>query len=382
MAEVVLEGVGKCYANGVQAVEGLDLAVADGEFLVLVGPSGCGKTTTLRLIAGLESLSAGEVRLGGRVVTGEPPNRRDVAMVFQRPALYPHLNVRANLGFGLKLRRGWRFGATDEQRQRVEEVARTPGLEGVLDRRPAELSGGQQQRVALGRALARRPAVFLLDEPLGGLDAPLRLEMRRELHLLHRRLRATMIYVTHDQEEALTLGDRVVVLDRGRAQQADRPAALYERPANRFVAAFLGWPPLSLLDGRLVEEDGRLSLAGGGEELPVPACPADEWRRFAGRDVTVGARPEDVAVGPGAGDGPGRTDVVKLTMEVRLIEARGPDRLLTLRRGGWTVTARLPAAPAVAEGAAVEVGLRLGRAHLFDGPTGRALCHGRTEAGP
>jgi sn-glycerol 3-phosphate transport system ATP-binding protein len=187
-----------------------------------------------------------------------------------------------------------------------------------------------------------------------------------------------MIYVTHDQEEALTLGDRVVVLDRGRPQQADCPAALYERPANRFVAAFLGWPPLSLLDGRLVEEGGRLCLVGDGGELPVPA----EWRRFAGRDVTVGVRPEDVAVGRGAAEVPDQTGVVHLTMEVRLIEARGPDRLLTLRRGGWTVTARLPAAPAVAEGAAAEVGLRLGRAHLFDGPTGRALCHGRTEAGP
>jgi ABC-type sugar transport system ATPase subunit len=183
-----------------------------------------------------------------------------------------------------------------------------------------------------------------------------------------------MIYVTHDQEEALTLGDRVVVLDRGRPQQADRPAALYERPANRFVAAFLGWPPLSLLDGRLVEADGRLCLAGEGGEVAVP----EEWRRFAGRDVTVGVRPEDVVVGAGADE----TGVVPLTMEVRLIEARGADRLLTLRRGGWTVTARLPLAPAAAEGATVPVGLRLGRAHLFDGPSGRALCHGRTEAGP
>jgi multiple sugar transport system ATP-binding protein len=373
MAEVVLEGVSKRYANGALAVEALDLRVQDGELVVLVGPSGCGKTTTLRMIAGLEHPSVGVVRVGGRVVNDEPPNRRDVAMVFQRPALYPHLNVRANLGFGLKLRRGWWFGAR-ERRRRVEEVASALGLDGLLERRPAELSGGQQQRVALGRALVRRPAVFLLDEPLGSLDAPLRLEMRRELHLLHRRLRATMIHVTHDQEEALTLGERVVVLDRGRPQQADRPAALYERPANRFVAAFLGWPPLSLLDGRLTEEDGRPCLLGDGGQIPVP----DEWRQFAGRDVTVGVRPEDVLVGSGADE----TDVVHLTMEVRLIEARGPDRLLTLRRGGWAVTARLPSAPAVAEGAAARVGLRLGRAHLFDGPTGRALCHGRTEAGP
>jgi ABC-type sugar transport system ATPase subunit len=297
-------------------------------------------------------------------------------MVFQRPALYPHLSVRANLGFGLKLRRGWWSSAQAEQRQRVEEVAQVLGLEGVLERRPAELSGGQQQRVALGRALVRRPAVFLLDEPLSSLDAPLRLEMRRELHLLHRRLRATMIYVTHDQEEALTLGDRVVVLDRGKVQQADRPASLYERPANRFVAAFLGWPPLSLLDGRLAEEDSGLWLVGDGEKLPVPAG----WRRFVGRDVTVGVRPEDVSVGPD------ETGVVKLTMEVRLIEARGADRLLTLRRGGWAVTARQPAAGEPAASAAgcmtAAVGLRLGRAHLFDGATGVALCHGRREAGP
>ncbi len=375
MAEVALEGVSKRYANGVLALDGVDLEVADGELVVLVGPSGCGKTTALRLIAGLESLTAGAVRIGGRVLNGESPNRRDVAMVFQRPALYPHLSVRANLGFGLKLRRSWWFSRKAEQRQRVEEVAQVLGLEGVLERRPAELSGGQQQRVALGRALVRRPTVFLLDEPLSSLDAPLRLEMRRELHLLHRRLRATMVYVTHDQEEALTLGDRVVVLDRGKVQQADRPAALYERPANRFVAAFLGWPPLSLLDGRLVEADGGLWLAGDGEKLPVP----DEWRRFAGRDVTVGVRPEDVIVGPD------ETGAVRMQMEVRLIEARGADRLLTLRRGGWALTARQPAgepAASAAGCATAEVGLRLGRAHLFDGATGVALCHGRREAGP
>jgi multiple sugar transport system ATP-binding protein len=255
-----------------------------------------------------------------------------------------------------------------ERQQRVEDVARLLRLGEVLDRPPAELSGGQQQRVALGRALVRRPAVFLLDEPLSNLDARLRLEMRRELHLLHRRLRATMIYVTHDQEEALTLGDRVVVLDRGRVQQADRPTALYERPANRFVAGFFGWPPINLLDGRLVAEGDGLRFVGAGGWLEVPPCRRAGWEPLVRRELTLGVRPEHVRLGAG-----------HPSWEVRLVERFGARRLITVRRGDWTVTASQEGASLEppGEGERVGVELDLPAAHLFDRAGGEALSHGR-----
>src|SRR5262245_34433799 len=275
MAEVALGGVSKQYPGGVEALRDLTLTVADGELVVLVGPSGCGKTTTLRLIAGLETPTRGTLRIGGRVVNDLPPRERDVAMVFQRPALYPHLSVRDNLAFGLRMRRGgfpllgWNRRADEVVRDRVARAARMLELDDVLDRLPGQLSGGQQQRVALGRAVVREPAAFLLDEPLSNLDARLRTEMRRELHLLHRRLRATMIYVTHDQTGALPPGDRLVVLHRGVAQQADAPLAVYERPANRFVAGFIGWPPMNFMDGQLVGQDGRPGFATRDLVLPL-----------------------------------------------------------------------------------------------------------------
>ena len=368
MAEVVLERVHKTYPNGVQAVRDLNLTVADGELIVLVGPSGCGKTTTLRLIAGLETPTGGTIRINGRVVNAEPTHRRNVAMVFQRPALYPHLNVRENLGFGLVLRRKV---PKAEQQERVARTARLLELSDLLDRRPNELSGGQQQRAALGRALVREPAVFLLDEPLSNLDARLRMEMRRELHLLHRRLRATMVYVTHDQEEALTLGDRVVLLDGGVIRQADTPQALYERPADRFVAAFIGWPPMNFLEGRLVEVDGRLTLTDGEATLSLGER-QNEWRPFVGREVALGVRPEHVRVTAGSGSP---------LMDVRLVERAGSYRLATLDYGGWTVTARLEGPSPVSEGERVAVEFALVQAHLFDRPTGRLLSSGRLEGG-
>src|SRR5207244_2247336 len=258
MAEVTLQHLAKVYSNGIEAVRDLNLTIADSELVVLLGPSGCGKTTTLRLIAGLEEPTAGTISIGGQVVNGVPPRRRNVAMVFQRSTLYPHLNVRRNIAFGLRLRqhtnplaklalrlsRPALYAQAKHQDkeivQRVQSTARLLGLEELLDRRPSQLSGGQQQRVALGRAIARQPEVFLLDEPLSQLDGRLRAELRHELHLLQRRIRKTMAYVTHDQAEALTLADRLVVMDRGLVQQVDRPLAVYERPINRFVAAFLG----------------------------------------------------------------------------------------------------------------------------------------------
>jgi ABC-type sugar transport system ATPase subunit len=369
MAEVVLERLGKTYRGGVEALCGVSLRVDDGELLALVGPSGSGKTTLLRLIAGLETPTQGSVGIGGRIVTDLPPHRRDVAMVFQRPALYPHLSVHDNLAFGLTLRG---IDAA-ERRRRVGEVAAWLGLETLLPRRPATLSAGQQQRVALGRALLRRPAVFLLDEPLSSLDAPLRWEMRRELHLLHRRIRATMIYVTHDQDEAMALGERVVVLDRGAIRQADRPQILYDQPSDRFVAGFLGWPPMNLLDGELIVADDRLSYGNGDACLVASARP--DWRSYVGRPLTLGIRPEDVRLAEGLGNS-------RLAMKVRLVERLGLVQLVTLEGpAGWTVTARWTVTSNLHEGDGVFVAFELTRAHLFDPATGRALCHGLGEPG-
>jgi multiple sugar transport system ATP-binding protein len=376
MAEVALEHVGKHYAPGIAALDDLTLTVGDGELVVLVGPSGCGKTTTLRLIAGLETLTTGTIRIGGRVVSDLPPRLRDVALVFQRPTLYPHLNVADNLAFGVRMREGGALGRWLSRRtqsaeeadlgKRVRETADLLGLSDMLGRRPSQLSGGQQQRVALGRALVRRPAVFLLDEPLSNLDPTQRHEMRRELHLLQRRLRATMLYVTHDQVEAMTLGDRVVVLDRGRVQQAGRALDLYERPANRFVAGFLGWPPMNFLDGRLVRRDGGLALAVGGRELPLPAETFGPGVAYNEGEVTAGIRPESVTVG----EGTGRRD---WTMDVLLVEPLGSATLVTLARDGWQLLALAGGRPPLRERQSVEVGVNVRHLHLFDRSTGKAL---------
>lgn len=377
MAQVTLEKVGKTYPGGLAALRDVSLRIEGGELIALVGPSGSGKTTLLRLIAGLETPTSGAIRIGDRIVNAIPPHRRDVAMVFQRPALYPHLSVRANLSFGLELIwRRWPLLRGDPRTAaidvRVLEVAHQLGLEDVLERRPGTLSGGQQQRVALGRALVREPAVFLLDEPLSNLDAPLRLEMRRELHLLHRRLRATMIYVTHDQDEAMALGERVVVLNQGVVRQADQPQVLYDRPSDRFVAGFLGWPPMNLLDGELVVVDDRLSF--GNWEMYLVTSRRPDWHPFVGRPLTLGIRPEGVSLAEGPGEG-------RLSMEVRLVERLGPVQLVTLDRRdagptSWTVTARLAVTPAIQEGETVFAAFDLTRATLFDPATGRALCHG------
>ncbi|MHB1425823.1 MAG: ABC transporter ATP-binding protein [Gemmataceae bacterium] len=368
MAEVVLEKVGKTYPGGVAALRQVSLRVEDGEFVALVGPSGSGKTTLLRLIAGLETPTCGSIRIGARVVQDIPPHRRDVAMVFQRPALYPHLSVYGNLAFALKRRDRHRTAEID---LRVREAAQQLGLTDVLERRPATLSGGQQQRVALGRALVREPAVFLLDEPLSNLDARLRLEMRRELHLLHRRLRATMIHVTHDQDEAMSLGERVVVLNQGVVHQADRPRTLYERPSDRFVAGFLGWPPMNLLEGALVGDEDRLCFRNGS--VCLISCRRPDWRPFVGRPLILGIRPEDVSLTDGPGD-------ERVGMEVRLVERFGPVQLATLTTASWTVTARLSSNAAISEGVEqVFAAFDWTRAHLFDPATGRALCHGLGE---
>jgi multiple sugar transport system ATP-binding protein len=376
MGRVVLERLTKDYPTGVRAVADLSLSVNEGELIVLVGPSGCGKTTTLRLIAGLEEPTGGRISIGPRDVTRLPARERDVAMVFQRPALYPHLSVRQNLEFGLRLRqRGLHFWnirsrrcARSDWNKQIQETARMLGVQELLNRRPGELSGGQQQRVALGRAVVRRPQVFLLDEPLSQLDSPRRAELRHELHLLQRRLGATMIYVTHDQAEAMTLADRLVVLDRGIVQQVGEPQAVYQNPANRFVAGFLGWPSMNFLDGEFSVVAGQVVFRTGEWTLPPPK---DTNRIQAGHAVTLGIRAEDVRLA--AADDPGPL----VQADVILIEAVGPASLVTMRCNGGKITARVPNGVDIQTGRTVEVCLLMEHAHVFDRSTGMALNSSR-----
>jgi multiple sugar transport system ATP-binding protein len=287
MGGIELDALTKVYSDGTRAVDALDLDVADGEFVVFVGPSGCGKTSALRMIAGLEEITSGEVRLAGKVVNGLPPRARDMAMIFQNYALYPHMNVFENMAFGLKMR-GIDKG---EIRGRVDRAAKILGLSEVLQKRPRHLSGGQRQRVAMGRAIVREPSAFLMDEPLSNLDAKLRVQMRAEIARIQRDLEVTTIYVTHDQSEAMTLGDRVCVLRGGVLQQVDRPQVLYDRPANLFVAGFIGSPAMNFVEATVEGE----SVTFGPHSLPVVDRPA--LKRYEGRKVALGIRPEDVRVG-------------------------------------------------------------------------------------
>jgi multiple sugar transport system ATP-binding protein len=365
MARVKLEGVRKVYDNGHVAVHGVDLDVADGEFVVLVGPSGCGKSTTLRIVAGLEALSAGRLVIGERVVNDVPPKDRDIAMVFQNYALYPHMTVRENMAFALKLRKL----PTAEIDGRVRDAAAILGLEPVLDRTPRQLSGGQRQRVAIGRAIVRQPAVFLFDEPLSNLDAKLRVQMRREISRLHRQLHATVLYVTHDQVEAMTMGDRIVVLNEGRVQQIDSPMGLYDRPANLFVATFIGSPAMNLVPGRVVSDgaDGavRFQADDAGLALPLPASAGAALRSAAGRAVVLGIRPEDITLASGA-TAP-EAGVARVRLDT--VEPLGNEVLLYGRVGTHDVTARIAPQPLPQPGDEVALALDLGKAHLFDAET-------------
>ena len=360
MARVTLAGVRKIYPSrtgGHTAVHDVSLEIRDGEFMVLVGPSGCGKSTTLRMIAGLETPSGGEIRIGDRVVNDMPPRDRDIAMVFQNYALYPHMTARENMAFALKLRK---LGAAEIDR-RVGEAAEALDIVRLLSRRPRELSGGERQRVALGRALVRQPSVFLFDEPLSNLDARLRVQMRREIARLHRLLAVTMIYVTHDQVEAMTLGDRIAVMHAGRVMQVASPAVLYERPANTFTAGFIGSPPMNLIPGRAA--GGRLVVAGLEASLPVPHGSAD-----AG-DVLLGVRPEHLRIVPAA-DGPGDAGIPAL---VEIAEPLGHEVLLGLRAGDRELVARVPPDNAAAAGDRVLVRPDPARLHLFDAESGTRI---------
>jgi len=350
MAGVTFERVSKRFGD-TTIVRELDLMIADGEFLVLVGGSGCGKSTTLRMVAGLESVSAGTIRIGERDVTPLPPRARDVAMVFQDYALYPHLTAYQNMALGLKLRKL----PKDQIDRRVRTAAAMLGLEPLLDRRPKAMSGGQRQRVAIGRAVVREPAVFLFDEPLSNLDAHLRNQMRVEIHALQRRLGTTAIYVTHDQIEAMTLADRLVLLDGGVIQQVGSPMEVYRGPANRFVAGFIGTPPINFLDGELSESAaGGLELACSGTRFPVPAA-----RRPRGdvRQVAVGVRPQDFSL---AGDG-----APALEGRVVLVERLGGATHLHVDVAGQRIIAAIAADHPVEADQAVRLAVDMQRVHFF-----------------
>ncbi len=386
MASVTLEGVRKVYLAGGReqvAVHGVDLEIADGEFVVLVGPSGCGKSTTLRMIAGLESISGGRLLIGGRVVNDVPAKERDIAMVFQNYALYPHMTTYENLAYALKLRKMPRA----EIDARVRDAAGILGIEPLLTRKPREMSGGQRQRVAVGRAMVRQPQVFLFDEPLSNLDAKMRVQMRREIARLHRQLGVTMIYVTHDQVEAMTLGDRIVVMNAGRVMQVDAPLTLYERPANRFVAGFIGSPAMNFFPGEVRADDAggalRFRAAGGAFDVALPASFAHALdRRGAERPVILGIRPEHVhladgaaaAVAPNVGVGTPSGDGRVFRARIESSEPLGSETFLFACAGDHEFTAR---------GAGGSGGPQPGRdallaidaehVHLFDPETGESL---------
>ena len=368
MTSIELDRVSLAYVPGRDILRDFSLTVEAGTFCALVGPSGSGKTTILRLIAGLERPSSGSIRLGGRVVEHLRPAKRGVAMVFQRPAIYPHLTVRDNLAFGLRLEQSllhralvvWRLTAADKAiNERVQELAELLGLADVLDRLPGALSGGQQQRLALGRALARKPGVLLLDEPFSQLDAGLRSELRHELRLLQRKLAATVIYVTHDQEEAMTLADQLAVIDLGVLQQVDSPPQVYAHPHNRFVAEFVGWPPMHFVDGHLCTRSGMIIWESALGSLPAPAG----WRHNLAETsttLTLGIRPEDLVIGADS------AAQYRTIMKVVLVEMLGYANLVTLERQGWQGMARVPAQICPAPGDEVPVTVRLENAHLFD----------------
>src|SRR6185437_12442122 len=329
MARVLLRNLNKFY-DDVQAVKDVNLEIRDKEFVVLVGPSGCGKTTTLRMVAGLESISSGQVLIGNTVVNQLAPMDRDIAMVFQNYALYPHMSVYDNMAFGLKMRKFER----DEIRKRVQEAAEILGIQDLLRRKPRQLSGGQRQRVALGRAIVRHPQVFLFDEPLSNLDAKLRVQMRVELKKLHNRLGTTAIYVTHDQVEAMTLGDRVVVMKDGLVQQVGEPLELYNEPANRFVAGFLGSPAMNFATVKVNRENGAIWAANAGMQIKAPPEFTDRLSRYAGQEVTLGIRPEDLHVASAADPTDLSFDVV-----VEVVEKLGSEILLDVAAGSDTMVA-------------------------------------------
>ena len=358
MAEVVLRQVAKRYGD-VTVIEGLDLDIADREFMVLVGPSGCGKTTALRMIAGLEEMSGGTISIGGRVVNGLPPKDRDIAMVFQSYALYPHMTVRENLEFGLRMRKAPRA----ERERLVAEAAQILGLDQLLERKPRQLSGGQRQRVAVGRAIVRQPAVFLFDEPLSNLDAKLRVAMRAEITKLQQRLETTTVYVTHDQVEAMTMGRRIAVMNQGKLQQVGEPLEVYRRPRNLFVARFIGTPPMNVFRAQV--DSGGAALVHPAFTLPVPEAARAALAGGGRREVYVGIRPENLTERERAAAGA----TAAIPLEVELVEPLGHEVVVHGRAGEDAVTAKLAPTRVPAVGSRLELAVELGALHLFDAGT-------------
>jgi multiple sugar transport system ATP-binding protein len=357
MAEVTLQKVCKRY-DEVSVIEDLDLEVRDGEFMVLVGPSGCGKSTVLRMIAGLEDISAGTIAIGGRVVNALAPKDRDIAMVFQNYALYPHMTIRENLEFGLKMRKTPRA----ERERLVAEAAEVLEMADLLGRKPRQLSGGQRQRVALGRALVRHPAVFLFDEPLSNLDAKLRVQMRAEIKKLQRRFGTTAVYVTHDQIEAMTMGSRIAVMRDGRIQQVGEPLEIYQRPRNLFVANFIGTPPMNFVKARLDREGAAAVASGFTLTLPPAVRPAPGQD---GREIVLGIRPENVV---DAGEG-GRGPTATLPLEVEFVEPLGDEVIVHGRVGEEVLLCKLGPHRVPQAGSRLEVAIELEKVHVFDAGT-------------
>lgn len=364
MAQVVLKDLTKAFKN-VLAVNNMSLEIKDKEFLVLVGPSGCGKTTALRMIAGLEEATEGEIFIGDRLVNDVSPKDRDIAMVFQNYALYPHMSVYDNMAFGLKLRKV----PKNDIQQRVKEAAELLGLADLLQRKPKQLSGGQRQRVALGRAIVREPKVFLMDEPLSNLDAKLRVQTRAELIKLHRRLGITTIYVTHDQVEAMTMGDRIVVMRDGLVQQVDTPLGLYNHPSNMFVAGFIGTPSMNFLKAKITEDN---FIDAGCFKVKVPADKIDTIKGYVGKEVIFGVRPEDIFDKSLANILQATPDnTVKATVDV--IEPMGPVVTMYLSCGDHDVIATIDAETQAKENAEIELILDMAKTHVFDKETEKAI---------
>ncbi len=363
MAQVLMKDLNKKY-DEVHAVKDVNLHVRDKEFMVLVGPSGCGKSTTLRMVAGLEEISTGQIVIGERVVNDLPPKDRDIAMVFQNYALYPHMTVYDNMAFGLKMRKF----AKPEIEKRVKEAADILGIQELLKRKPRQLSGGQRQRVAVGRAIVRHPQVFLFDEPLSNLDAKLRVQMRVELKRLHDRLETTAIYVTHDQVEAMTLGDRVVVMKDGWIQQVGEPLELYGRPANRFVAGFIGSPAMNFAEVAINEVNGDLWAESSGLRVKIPPDRSARLRPYKGQPITMGVRPEDLHVSSGA-DLPGTL----IDAVVDVVEPLGSEILLDVRVGSNSMVARVEPTVRVKVHEPMKLALNPERLHFFDTKTEAAV---------
>ncbi|MET3290047.1 sn-glycerol-3-phosphate ABC transporter ATP-binding protein UgpC [Brevibacillus fluminis] len=370
MARVTLNNVYKRYTNNMTAVHDFNLDINDREFLVLVGPSGCGKSTTLRMIAGLEEISDGDLLIGDRRVNDVAPKDRDIAMVFQSYALYPHMNVYENMAFGLKLRK---FSKAEIDK-RIQEAARILDISHLLDRKPKALSGGQRQRVALGRAIVREPQVFLMDEPLSNLDAKLRVQMRTEISKLHQRLETTIIYVTHDQTEAMTMGDRIVVMKDGHIQQVGTPTEIYNLPANKFVAGFIGSPSMNFLEGKLKEEGGSVFFATTGLQLQLPEDKAKTLRGlgYIGKDVVFGIRPEDLySDNQFIEANPFKS---KFEAEVDVVENLGSELYVYFTNiGGVQMTARVDAREGLKPKMKVSLAMDLAKCHVFDKETEKSL---------